>query len=290
MLLIYLGRLVQGAGEVPVWAQGPAWLSVENPSARGRVTGLYNAAMHLGLTSGPFLGLAIGAILGPAWTADGPFHYFVLTALAGAAFGLVFGRGTVPGPRPLREVTLSGPKENPARSGFPAALLTGVGLYGAGYGLLLTSIPACLIDQMGFSPDLTGLYFTGFFLGRGPVSSRGRPSGRPLGPDARNIGRPPGIVGRPGPGLTTERAGRHPGLRPGRFGAGRFCRVRFGLPARPDSRGQPGPGRGRVLSGFRAGLLFRASFRRPTGRNPGAGRGFDPSWPLCWRCRRPFGS
>ena len=56
---IFLGRFVQGLGEAPIWALGPAVLSLAYPTAKGRAIGIYNAAIHAGLTAGPLLGLLI---------------------------------------------------------------------------------------------------------------------------------------------------------------------------------------------------------------------------------------
>ena len=50
---IFWGRIIQGAGEAPIWALGPALLSLAYPDAKGRVIGIYNAAIHAGLTLGP---------------------------------------------------------------------------------------------------------------------------------------------------------------------------------------------------------------------------------------------
>jgi MFS family permease len=57
--VIFLGRLLQGAGEAPVWALAPALLSVLYPTAKGRTIGVYNASLHLGLTAGPLLGIFV---------------------------------------------------------------------------------------------------------------------------------------------------------------------------------------------------------------------------------------
>ena len=64
--LIWLGRIVQGLGEAPVWALAPALLTLINPMNPGRSFGLYNASLHLGLTLGPLGGaLLAGALAVP---------------------------------------------------------------------------------------------------------------------------------------------------------------------------------------------------------------------------------
>lgn len=51
------GRIVQGLGEAPIWALGPAVLAVAYPYAKARMIGVYNATFHAGLTLGPHGGI-----------------------------------------------------------------------------------------------------------------------------------------------------------------------------------------------------------------------------------------
>ncbi len=77
---IFLGRAIQGIGEAPVWALGPAVLSLAYPLTKGRVIGTYNAAIHIGLTAGPVLGLLVA----PKGQGGLPFLIFaVLCLIAG---------------------------------------------------------------------------------------------------------------------------------------------------------------------------------------------------------------
>ena len=46
-IMIFLGRLIQGAGEAPVWALAPALLSVKFSSDKGSAIGLYNAICYV---------------------------------------------------------------------------------------------------------------------------------------------------------------------------------------------------------------------------------------------------
>ena len=52
---IFFGRFLQGAGEAPIWALGPALLSLTYPHAKGKVIGIYNASIHAGLSVGPLI-------------------------------------------------------------------------------------------------------------------------------------------------------------------------------------------------------------------------------------------
>ncbi|MCB1390607.1 MAG: MFS transporter [Rhodobacteraceae bacterium] len=155
---LYLGRVLQGLGEAPVWALGPALLSLAYPAARGRAIGLYNAAIHAGLTAGPLLGLA----LAPDGAGRAPFVVFTLLCLTAALIVLAF----------LRPVAPTGaPREGPSSGGVGAilrqrsavALLGGVLLYGAGYGVFLTVLPVSLAATHGFGATAASLLFVLFY-------------------------------------------------------------------------------------------------------------------------------
>ena len=60
---IFFARVIQGVGEAPVWALAPALLSIKFPMSKGKVIGIYNAVIHLGLTLGAIVGLVIGKLL-----------------------------------------------------------------------------------------------------------------------------------------------------------------------------------------------------------------------------------
>lgn len=154
---IFVGRAIQGIGEAPIWALGPAILAIASPSAKGRVIGIYNAVIHVGLTAGPILGLLI--------TPDGqsrlPYLAFaVLCCLAGLSV-LIF----------LRPETTVANKTRPSFGQFlnllwkrqALVLLTGIFLYGAGYGVFLTVLPVSLKATHGFSATATSLHFVLFY-------------------------------------------------------------------------------------------------------------------------------
>jgi MFS family permease len=190
---LFLGRLLQGAGEAPVWALAPALLSLQYPAARGRVMGLYNGATHLGLTLGPLLGV-VGAWL---WHGDEAFLFYAVACLAGAVVLWLTVRQparaiaapavtALGGAAPARagasgvRAAIAAPAgaASTSRRGFrpsdlrvlavdPAAMpvLVGVGLLGAWYGLFLTNIPAFLMTARGFGSVGVGIFFSLFYLG-----------------------------------------------------------------------------------------------------------------------------
>ena len=157
--LIFLGRLIQGAGEAPLWALAPALLAIRYPLARGRVMGVYNAVMHLGLTAGPLLGVALAGI----WTGNQAFLFFAAVCLAGALVILlcvdnVRAGATAPKQkmRPADILALAAKRET-------LAALVGITLYGAGYGIFLTVLPAYLISFKGFGIAQVGVFFALFY-------------------------------------------------------------------------------------------------------------------------------
>lgn len=154
---IFLGRAVQGLGEAPIWALGPAVLSLAYPTAKGRVIGIYNAAIHAGLTAGPLLGLLVA----PDGQDRLPFLIFaVLCSVAGFCV-LIFlkpASGSFSHTRPTfgQFVSLLRQKQT-------LVLLLGVLLYGAGYGVFLTVLPISLATTHGFGATAISLLFVLFY-------------------------------------------------------------------------------------------------------------------------------
>ena len=159
--LIFMGRFIQGIGEVPVWALVPALLSVKFPGMRARAMGIYTAILHMGLATGPVLGLMFRKALG----GNRVSLVYAILCLAGAlvlqatvtagktkgqmekppmmknirtAFGIIFSKNLIP--------------------------LTGISLHGMGYGAFITVIPVFLIHHKHFSPSAMGVFFTLFYL------------------------------------------------------------------------------------------------------------------------------
>jgi len=173
---VLLGRFIQGAGEAPVWALGPALLSIAYPRAKGRAIGIYNAAIHAGLTAGPLLGL----LFFPGAKSSAPFLVFAVLCGCGAVVIVVFLRQGDPvperlvahAPRPADLVGL-------LKSAGPLVTLCGVLLYGAGYGVFVSVLPAFLSISKGFGAQAVGVLFALFYVAIsisqlvvGPLSAR----------------------------------------------------------------------------------------------------------------------
>ena len=211
-----LGRMLQGIGEIPVWSIAPAMLSLHRPLTKGKYIGIYNAALHTGLTMGSLSGILVRQ----AWGEDAIFLVFAALSALSAVLTLIF----IPDTRKRIHA-------QPRGTGWTtAAFLPGVFVicssiccYGAGYGIFISVIPAFLMDAKGAEPGLTGLFFTQFYLGiglaqllAGPLSDRyGRKGTVVLGLAAAGIGL--GFFSRAG----------HPWLFPLLFlaasGLGTFC-------------------------------------------------------------------
>lgn len=158
---IFFGRLVQGAGEAPIWALGPALLSLAYPNAKGRVIGIYNAAIHAGLTAGPLLGI----VLFPSAGSNAPFLIFAALSLFSgiALLRLLPGRSSIPEGSFEQVPSLSVLVGFLRLPGTQAALL-GILVYGAAYGIFTSVLPAYLKIVKGFDHQSIGIYFALFYL------------------------------------------------------------------------------------------------------------------------------
>lgn len=162
--LYFWGRVFQGAGEAPVWALAPALLSLRYPAAKGRVIGIYNASLHIGLTIGPLLGILLAKEL----TGRQPFLFYAGVCLGGALllqFSVPTERGEARGGGQSEKQTFDW--NNLAALvtlGNSLAALLGIALYGAGYGLFLTTIPSFLILVKNFQQTSVGLFFALFYI------------------------------------------------------------------------------------------------------------------------------
>jgi MFS family permease len=173
--MVFLGRLLQGIGEASLWALAPALLSMLYPAAKGKVIGIYNASLHLGLT----LGSAFGILMAGVWVRNEPFVLFALSGVLGAF--LIFVTVKDPGAEgSVVDAALDkdGFKTLLAHPGT-LAVFSGIILYGAGYGISLTVLPGFLIQEKGFTQAQVGGFFTLFYVGislsqiiTGPVSDR----------------------------------------------------------------------------------------------------------------------
>jgi MFS family permease len=158
--VIFLGRLLQGAGEAPIWALAPALLSLLYPAASGRTIGMYNASLHLGLTAGPLLGILVA----PPPAENQAFLFFAAACFTGAAILSVFLKGGGMGQAQERGGIAFREMRILAGNGKVLATFAGIALYGAGYGMFLTVIPAFLICDKGLGRTAVALFFALFYV------------------------------------------------------------------------------------------------------------------------------
>jgi MFS family permease len=166
---ILFGRLLQGAGEAPVWALAPALLALRNPASKGKIIGTFNASLHLGLTLGPLLGLLMWSF---GWR-QSAFLFFSGVSAASALLVALFAedRDPVPTEKTATEKTDFRKAAAFAAGGPVSAVLAGVVLYGAGYGLFVTTVPAFLIDVKGLSQGTIFFFFALYYVAIGVTQS-----------------------------------------------------------------------------------------------------------------------
>jgi MFS family permease len=159
--LIFLGRLVQGVAEVPIWALAPALLSLQYANTKGQAIGIYNASFHFGLSAGPLLGMLFVQLVGP----DNPaFLFYAAVSFAGALIIYLF----VENPHSGEVIKVEQFRLNNilmfVTNRLTLVVLIGIALYGAGYGLAVTMIPAFLISAKGFNQASINIYFSLFYI------------------------------------------------------------------------------------------------------------------------------
>ncbi|SHI27825.1 MFS transporter [Desulfosporosinus lacus] len=159
--MIFFARLLQGAGEAPVWALAPALLSLRFPLAKGKVMGIYNAAFHFGLTVGPFLGVVLAKVL----NSNEIFLVYSFSCLVGAI--VIYFLVETPAKKEEQTIDLSDYYQNIlelVKQQQTLICFMGITLYGAGYGILHTTIPAFLLQEKAFSAVDIGVFFSLFYL------------------------------------------------------------------------------------------------------------------------------
>ena len=159
--LILLGRALQGVGEVPIWALAPALLSLQYANTKGKAIGIYNASFHLGLSAGPLLGMLLDQIVAQA---DLAFLFYAVVGFAGSLIVYLF----VENPRSGEAIKVERFDLSNilmfVTNRLTLVVLIGIALYGAGYGLAVTIIPAFLISAKGFDQASVSLFFSLFYI------------------------------------------------------------------------------------------------------------------------------
>lgn len=158
--LYFVGRFMQGMAEVPIWALAPALLSIQYAAEKGKFMGMYNACIHFGLTTGGLLSIVISKFL----QGNEPFLLFAALSLLGGLITALFVEN--------RNVVKHDGFVTMETRGILTMLTNrtnliicfGIGLYGAGYGIFITIIPAFLIDVKDVTQTGTGIFFALFYI------------------------------------------------------------------------------------------------------------------------------
>lgn len=158
--VLMLGRMLQGIGEVPVWALAPALLAIQHPGRKGWIIGVYNASVHCGLMLGSLAGIFVQRL----WQGNEPFLLFAALSLLGGL--LIAAIVKDPAQRPASAMTRAQTGDGSSLLKRPAlqVLLPGIILYGAGYGIFITTIPAFLISARGAGQTTVGVFFMLFYI------------------------------------------------------------------------------------------------------------------------------
>ncbi|GHV28098.1 MFS transporter [Synergistales bacterium] len=171
---IFIGRVAQGMGEAPLWALAPALLSLKFPASKGRVMGIYNATLHVGLTCGPLIGI-IAARLS---LNDMVFLFFSAVCIFSAL--LVYVSVDSEGKNISAQNAIDF-KNIAALVSEPRILATlaGITLYGVGYGIFITTIPVYFSGFRGYEQTFVQVFFACFYIAisvsqviTGPLSDR----------------------------------------------------------------------------------------------------------------------
>ncbi len=157
---VFVGRILQGTGEAPIWALAPALLSIQYSEGKGEAMGMYNASIHLGLTAGSLLGLLTFDV----WNGDEAFWVLTGTSMCGGLLMVLFigspHRGTSKTARRGEERSIA----SLMSSRNTWAILAGIALYGCGYGMFLTVVPMSMLGSESSGGISVGVFFVLFYV------------------------------------------------------------------------------------------------------------------------------
>ena len=157
---IFIGRAVQGAGEIPVWATAPAIISIAYPSKKGRMIGIYTAAVYVMLSAGPLLVPSMPGFFGER----GGFLFFSCLCILAFLIILFTQKNRQPAPGAKKEA-LEIKKAFALLSDIPVRIvLLGIFLYGCGQGLLFSIAPGWLVTARQYGIMDIGILFSAYYL------------------------------------------------------------------------------------------------------------------------------
>lgn len=159
-LPIFIGRAVQGAGEIPVWATAPAIISIAYPCNKGKMIGIYTAAVYVMLSAGPLLVPGMPRLFGER----GGFLFFSFLCLT-AFLIILFTQKNSRSEQGRRKDVLEIKKAFALLSDIPVRIvLLGIFLYGCGQGLLFSIAPGWLVTARQYGAMDIGILFSAYYL------------------------------------------------------------------------------------------------------------------------------
>ncbi|VBB05133.1 Hypothetical protein LUCI_0340 [Lucifera butyrica] len=162
MILVFLGRILQGIGEAPILGLAPAALSIRYSDNKGKAIGIYNASIYLGMTVGPLLRMT----LFQSWSDKQIFLLYAFLCAIGVILITCFIENS---PKLKNQDMLN--KAIHIKSFLtiiknPQILVVfyGITLYGAGFGIFMTIIPAFLLTEKGYNQSYINTFFSLFYI------------------------------------------------------------------------------------------------------------------------------
>lgn len=167
--LILWGRILQGIGEAPILSLAPALLSQAYSGNKGKAIGIYNSSIYLGLTVGPLLRM----LLFRAWTDNQIFLFYAVMCFLGAVINYYSLKNKKEAQKNEEQVTINEPLNisntlallcKMTKNPHILAVLLGIALYGAGFGLFMAIIPAFLLMSKHYNQSFINIFFALFYI------------------------------------------------------------------------------------------------------------------------------
>ncbi|SFG79238.1 Predicted arabinose efflux permease, MFS family [Desulfotomaculum arcticum] len=158
--LIFVGKILQGIGEAPILSLAPALLSLQYFATKGKAIGTYNASIYLGLTAGPL----VGVLLFKTWSDTQIFLFYAVMCLLGAVINSCSLENKADGEASAKDTHTLKSISVFFKDPQVLVVLLGIALYGAGFGIFITIVPAFLIMFKHYDQSYIGIFFSLFYI------------------------------------------------------------------------------------------------------------------------------
>jgi len=158
--MMFLGRAVQGTGEIPVLSMTAALISIEYPENKGKMIGIYTAVIYIMLAVGPMLVPAMPHLFGET----GGFLFFSALSVVSVLIIFFTQENRTPEAR-IEKESFEVKKALALLADAPVRVaLLGILLYGAGLGIILSIIPGWLTTVKNYTKMEIGALFSAYFF------------------------------------------------------------------------------------------------------------------------------